>query len=416
MTKRRVVITGLGCITSLAENVDDLFSALCDGKSGISHIEGFDVSDFPVRIGGEIKDFQVEKYFPKRDSKRMDRFSQLALAAAIQAVNDSGLDFDKEDVFRVGAIVATGIGGIQEIEQQHIRMLKGGPGKISPFCVPRLMANAASGNIAIHFGLRGPNFCVLSACASGTNAIGEAYGNIVANRSDVVITGGSEAALSPIGLGSFCGARSLSTRNDEPQLASRPFDKDRDGFVLSEGSAIIVLEEESHAKARGAKIYGELLGYSATDDGYHITAPLPTGEGAAMAMRLALADAEIDPGKMDYINAHGTSTELNDIAESAAIRAVFGDHAYEMLVSSTKSCLGHLLGASGAIELVICSKVIEKSVVPPTINLENQDERCDLKMDFVPNVARESKVDYTLSNSFGFGGHNACLVAGRYNG
>jgi 3-oxoacyl-[acyl-carrier-protein] synthase II len=413
MTRRRVVITGLGCVTALAESADRLFTALCEGKSGISTIESFDTGAYPVRFGGEIKDFDITKYVDQREGKRMDRFSQLAIAAARQAVDDSGLDFAKEDVFRVGVIVGTGIGGIKEIEDQHIRLLNKGVRKVSPFTVPRLMANAAGGNIAIHYGLRGPNFSVISACASGSNAVGEAFSNIIADKSDIVITGGTEAALTPIGLASFCAARSLSTRNDDPPAASRPFDKDRDGFVLSEGAGILVLEEMEHAERRGARIYAELLGYSATDDGYHITAPLPNGEGAAMAMRLAIKDAGIEPDKVDYINAHGTGTELNDIMESAAIKTVFGDHAYKLLVSSTKSCLGHLLGASGAVELIVCIKAINDSTIPPTINLENPDERCDLKMDFVPLEARQADVDIAMSNSFGFGGHNACLIVGK---
>jgi len=413
MSKRRVVITGLGCVTALAESVGGLFTALCEGKSGISTIESFDTSEYPVRFGGEIKSFDVKKYVDHRESKRMDRFSQFAMVAAIQAINDSGLDFAKEDSFRVGAVVGTGIGGIQEIEQQHERLLKKGPGRVSPFCVPRLMANAASGNIAIRYGLRGPNFCAVSACASGSHAIGEAFSNIFSGRSDVIITGGAEAALSPVGLASFCAARSLSTRNDNPKAASRPFDKDRDGFVLSEGAGIVVLEEYEHAKKRGANIYAELLGYSATNDGYHITAPLPDGKGAATTMKLALIDARIGPEKIDYINAHGTGTELNDIAESMAIRTVFGGHAYKLPVSSTKSSLGHLLGASGAVELIVCVKAINESVIPPTINLDNQDERCDLKMDFVSLEARQANVDIAMSNSFGFGGHNACLVVGK---
>jgi 3-oxoacyl-[acyl-carrier-protein] synthase II len=276
------------------------------------------------------------------------------------------------------------------------------------------MGNAASGNIAIRYGLQGPNFSVVSACASGSHAIGEAFCNIICARSDIMIAGGTEAALTPVGLASFCAARSLSTRNDDPLAASRPFDKDRDGFVLSEGAGILVLEEESHAKARGAKIYAELLGYAATDDGYHITAPPPNGEGAAKTMELALIDGGVGKEETDYINAHGTGTELNDIAESAAIKTVLGDHAYKVAVNSTKSCLGHLLGAAGAVELIICVKVINESVIPPTINLENQDERCDLKMDYVPLKPRERKVNIAMSNSLGFGGHNSCLVVGAY--
>jgi 3-oxoacyl-[acyl-carrier-protein] synthase II len=413
MSKRRVVITGLGCVTALAESAGELFAELCEGKSGVSTIESFDTSAYPVKFGGEIRSFDVTTYVNQREAKRMDRFSQFAMAAAIQAVDDSGLDFSKEDVSRVGVIVGTGIGGIKEIEEQHIRLLNKSPAKVSPFCVPRLMANAAGGNIAIHYGLQGPNFCVSSACASGNHAIGEAFRTIVGGRSDIMITGGSEAALTPIGLASFCAARSLSTRNETPATASRPFDRDRDGFVLSEGAAVCVLEEMGHAKKRDANIYAELLGYSATDDGYHITAPLPDGDGAATAMKLALTDAGVEKDKIDYINAHGTGTELNDIAESAAIKSVFGRHAYKIPISSTKSSLGHLLGASGAVELIVCVKAISESAVPPTINLENPDERCDLQMDFVPLEARQAKVNIAMSNSFGFGGHNACLVVGK---
>lgn len=413
MDKRRVVITGLGCVTALAESADGLFSALCEGKSGVSTIESFDASAYASQFGGEIKHFDISKYIDVRESKRMDRFSQFAMAAAIQAVNESRLDFSKEDAFRAGVIVGTGIGGIKEIEEQYIKLLEKGPRKVSPFCVPRLMANAASGNVAIYYGLRGPNFSTASACASGTHAIGEAFCNIAYGRSDIMITGGSEAALSPIGLASFCAARSLSTRNDNPAAASRPFDRDRDGFILSEGAGVLVLEEYEHAKKRGANILAELLGYGATDDGYHITAPLEDGKGAAKAMELALNDAGVEKEKVSYINAHGTSTELNDIAESMAIKAVFGEYAYKIPVSSTKSSLGHSLGATGAVELIICVKAINASVIPPTINLDNQDERCDLKMNYVPWKAQETKVDIALSNSFGFGGHNACLVVGK---
>lgn len=413
MKKRRVAITGLGCVTALAESTNDLFAALCASKSGISTIESFDASAYPVRFGGEIKNFDVTKYIDPRESKRMDRFTQFAVAAAGQAVKDSGLDFSKEDPYRIGSIVGTGIGGIKEIEEQHIKLLEKGVRQVSPFTVPRLMANAACGTIAILYGLKGPNFCVSSACASANHAIGEAFCNIVSSRSDMIITGGTEAALTPLGLASFCAARSLSTRNDAPTRASRPFDKDRDGFVLSEGAGILILEEFEHAKKRRAKIYAELLGYGATDDSYHITAPQPDGAGAAKTMELALADAGVAKEKVDYINAHGTGTELNDIAESSAIKTVFGQHAYKIPVSSTKSSLGHLLGASAAVEFIICVKVINESIIPPTINLEHQDERCDLKMDYVPLKARQTKVNIAMSNSFGFGGHNTCLVVGK---
>ncbi|MBN1391448.1 MAG: beta-ketoacyl-ACP synthase II [Sedimentisphaerales bacterium] len=411
--RRRVVITGLGCVTALGESADELFAALLAGKSGISTIERFDASQFSVHFGGEIREFDVGKYVDYREGKRMDRFSQYAVGAAVQAIKDSGLDIAKEDPYRVGAIIGTGIGGIQEIEEQHIRLLNKGARQVSPLTVPRLMANAASGNIAIQYGLKGPNIAVTSACASGTHAIGEAFCNILAGRSDVMVTGGTEAALCPMGLSSFCAARSLSLRNDDPQHASRPFDRDRDGFVMSDGAAVLILEEYERAKKRGAKIYAELLGYGATDDGYHLTAPKPNGEGAVRVMQIAIADADIELEKIDYINAHGTGTKLNDLAECAAIKTVFGEHAYKLMVSSTKSCLGHSLGATGAIEILICCKTITDSAIPPTINLDNVDEGCDPKIDYVPKEARQAKVNYALSNSFGFGGHNACLLVGK---
>jgi 3-oxoacyl-[acyl-carrier-protein] synthase II len=413
MSRRRVVITGLGCITALSESAEGLFTALCEGRSGISTIQSFNASAYPVQFGGEIKSFDPVKYIEQRESKRMDRFSQFALASAIQAVKDSGLDFSKEDARRAGVFIGTGIGGIREIEDQHVRMLEKGPSKVSPFCVPKLMGNAACGSVSIYFGLRGPNICVVSACASAGHAIGEAFYSIAYGRSDIMITGGSEAALTPIGLASFCALKSLSTRNDDPQAASRPFDRDRDGFVLSEGAGIVILEEYEHAKKRGATIYGELLGCGATGDGYHITAPQPDGMGAIEAMSAALAEAGVPKEKVSYINAHGTSTELNDIAETAAIRAVFGSYAHKVAISSTKSCTGHLLGASAAVELIACLKAIQKSVIPPTINLENIDERCGLDMDFVPKTARQTQVNFAMSNSFGFGGHNSCLIVGK---
>jgi len=413
MNRRRVVITGLGCVTALAESADELFSALCRAESGISRIQSFDTKKFPVNFGGEIKNFDATKYIASRDAKRMDRFTQLATASAIQAVGDSGIDFEAENKHRVGVLVGTGIGGIKEIEDQHKRIIRKGPRKVSPFCVPRLMGNAASGCISILYGLKGPNMCIVTACASASHSIGEAFYSILADRCDIMITGGAEAALTPIGLASFCALKSLSTRNDAPEIASRPFDKDRDGFVLSEGSGIIILEEYEHARKRGARIYCEMLGYGANADGYHITAPDPDGRGAADAMRIALKDARVEPEKIDYINAHGTSTELNDIAESLAIKSVFGDHAYKLAVSSTKGSLGHLLGASGAVEVIVMAKVIEKSAIPPTANLENTDKRCDLKMDYVPLHARQANVDYALSNSLGFGGHNCCLIVGK---
>lgn len=412
MSNRRVVITGLGCVTALGEDPGVFFDALCQGRSGISTIESFDTSEYPVKIGGEVKAFDIDPYVGQREGRRMDRFSQFAVASSIQAMKDSGLDMDKEDPERIGVLVGTGIGGIKEIEDQHIRLLDKGPKKVSPFCVPKLMGNAASGLISIQFGLAGPNLCVVTACASASHSVGEAYWQILNNRADVMVTGGSEAALTPIGLASFCALKSLSTRNDDPTHASRPFDKDRDGFVLSEGAGIVVIEDYEHAVKRGAKIYCEILGYGATGDAHHITAPLPDGSGAARAMERAIRDAGIEKEKIQYINAHGTSTELNDASESLAIRSVFGEHAYSMMVSSTKSCTGHLLGASGAVELVAVAKAIEKSTIPPTANLDNVDPACDLKMDFVPNSPRDFKLRYALSNSLGFGGHNSALVVG----
>ncbi len=408
--QRRVVITGLGCVTALGESAHEVFTAACQGKSGISNIESFDVSEYPVKFGGEVKEFQVKSHVAAREGKRLDRFAQFALASAIGAVEDSGLDFSMENRSRMGVLIGTGIGGIQEIEEQHIRLLKKGPRKVSAFCVPKLMGNAASGIVSIHYGLRGPNMCVVTACASASHAVGEAFYNILTDRSDVMIAGGSEAALTPVGLASFCALKSLSTRNDAPQIASRPFDRDRDGFVLSEGAGVLILEEYEHARRRNARIYAELLGYGATGDGYHITAPLPDGRGAADAMRIALADADVRPEEVDYINAHGTSTQLNDEAESTAIKSVFGDHAFKLAVSSTKSTLGHLLGASGAVELIMCAKAISESVIPPTANLDNVCKKCDPRIDYVPKVAREAEVKVAMSNSLGFGGHNCCLV------
>lgn len=413
MKNRRVVVTGLGCITTLGNSAGELFDALCAGKSGISAIERFDTSAYPVHFAGEIKNFDVTKYMDKREARRMDRFAQFAVAGAIGAVKDSGLELSHEDPYRVGVIVGTGIGGISEIEEQHRRLIEKGPAKVSPFCVPRLMSNAAAGNIAIEFGFRGTNYCITSACASGNHAIGESFCNIVAGRSDVLITGGAEAAVSHIGLASFCAARSLSRKNDTPQQASRPFDRDRDGFVLAEGAGILVVEEYEHAKQRGAHIYAEILGYGATDDGYHITAPLANGEGAAKAMEFALADAQLPGSKVDYLNAHGTGTQLNDLAETSAIKSVFGEDAYALSISSTKSCLGHMLGATAAIEAIVCILAINHSLIPPTINLDNPDERCDSKLDFVPLQAREKDVNIAISNSLGFGGHNSCLAIGK---
>lgn len=413
MNKRRVVITGLGCVTPIGDTVDVFFDAAVNGKNGVEAITSFDCSAFSTRFGGEVKNFDITKFCDYREGKRMDRFCQLAVASAWQALKDCGADLEKEDLDRFGVIYGSGIGGIQEIETQHIRLLNKGPRLVSPFTVPKLMGNAASGTISMMFGLKGPNFCVVTACASASHSIGEAFYNILNDRSDMMVTGGSEAAVSPVGVSSFCALKALSTQNDTPHTASRPFDKDRDGFVIAEGAAALILEEYEHAKKRGAKIYAEMLGYGATADAHHITAPPEDGYGAVKAMEIAIKQSGIAKEKFDYINAHGTSTQLNDIAETLAIKKVFGQHAYKLSISSTKSLMGHSLGASGAIELVATCKMIEKGVIHPTINLDNIDPQCDPKLDFVPKVAKERKINYAASNSFGFGGHNACLVIGR---
>ncbi|AQQ71808.1 3-oxoacyl-[acyl-carrier-protein] synthase 2 [Limihaloglobus sulfuriphilus] len=413
MNKRRVVITGMGCVTALGETADTLYENVCSGKSGVSPIERFDTTDYPVRFGGEVKTFNPDDYINHREAKRLDPFSQYAVASAITAAKDSGIEFDEELALRSGVIIGTGIGGIIEIEAQHIRLLEKGPGKVSPFCVPKLMGNAASGNVSIQLGIKGPNMCVISACASAAHAMGESYNQIAFGRADVVVTGGSEAAVSPVGLASFCALRSLSTRNDDPEKASRPFDVERDGFVLSEGAGVLIFEEYEHAVKRGAKIYAEVLGYAATGDAHHITAPLPDGSGAARGMKLAMQDAQVNPDEIDYINAHGTSTELNDIAETMAIQSVFGDHAKKVALSSTKSCTGHLLGASAAVEMIITAKTIEKGIIPLTANTTEVDEKCGPDMNHVIGESRQQHINIAASNSLGFGGHNATLIIGR---
>ncbi|MFI4913000.1 MAG: beta-ketoacyl-ACP synthase II [Sedimentisphaeraceae bacterium JB056] len=414
MNKRRVVITGLGCVTALGQNVDDLFSALCEGKSGVSNIESFDTSEYPVHFGGEVKSFDLDKYIDYRESKRLDRFSQFASVSAIKALEDSGLELsDEQTANRTGVIIGSGIGGLKEIEEQHARLLEKGPRKVSPFCVPKLMANAASGSVSIAIGAKGPNMCVVTACASSAHALGEAYNYIAHGRAEAMIAGGAEAALTPIGLASFCALKSLSTRNHDITAASRPFDIDRDGFVLSEGAAVLVLEEYEHAVKRGARIYAEFLGYGATGDAHHITAPLPDGKGAARGLKAALEDAGVNPEDVSYINAHGTSTQLNDIAETMAIKSVLGQYAPDAAISSTKSCLGHLLGASGSVELAVCAKAIQTSTIPLTANTTKIDEKCGPELDHVIKESRNQEVKVAVSNSLGFGGHNCSLVIGK---
>jgi 3-oxoacyl-[acyl-carrier-protein] synthase II len=410
---RRVVITGMGTVNSLASDLRPFWEAILAGKSGVGRIEQFDTSAFKVHFGGEVKDWNPEPALDARTARRLDRFTQFALVAAVAAVKDSGLDFTREDPYRCGTVVGSGIGGLNEFEEQHGRYRDSGPGKISPFTIPKMIANAAPGNISIHFGLRGPNTAVSTACASAANATGDALRAIQWGYADVMLTGGSEAAITPMGLGGFCSARALSLRNDDPPAASRPWDRDRDGFVLSEGAGIVVLEELEHARRRGARIYAELLGCGSTADAHHITAPPPDGGGAAHAMEVALLDARLNPQDVHYVNAHGTSTELGDVAETRAIKQVFGEHARRLLISSTKSMLGHLLGASGGVELIATALTLKHGVIHPTINLDHPDPECDL--DYVPRSAREARIRRAISNSFGFGGHNCCLVVGTLN-
>ena len=408
--KRRVVVTGIGAVTSLSCQVNDLWQRLLAGESGIHQLSSFDTSNFKVHFGGELQDWSTGDYIAHREAKRLDRFTQFAMVAGIDAVNDSGIDFDKYDPFRCGVIVGSGIGGLNEIETQENRLFQKGPDKVSPFTIPKLMLNAASGHLSIHYGLRGTNYAVATACASATNAMGDAFKAIQYGEADVVVTGGSEAAITPIGVSGFANMKALSMRNDNPQAASRPFDSDRDGFVLSEGSGILVFEEMEAAKARGADIYAEILGFGASADAGHITQPDSEGTGAARAMSNALNDAGINPNDIDYINAHGTSTPLGDKAETIAIKRVFEDHANKVNISSTKSHLGHLLGASGGVELLVSLLALKHQAAPPTINLEKPDPECDLN--YTPNTPQEIKIERVMSNSFGFGGHNACIVAG----
>jgi 3-oxoacyl-[acyl-carrier-protein] synthase II len=408
--KRRVVVTGIGAVTSLACKVDDMWQKILRGQSGIHALRVFDTSAHKVKFGGDIYDWTVEGYVDRKEEKRLDRFTQFALVAGIDAVNDSGINFSKLDPFRCGVILGSGIGGLTEIEAQHERLLTKGPDKVSAFTIPKLMLNAASGHVSIRYGLRGPNYAVATACASATNAMGDAFKAIQYDDADVMVTGGTEAACTPMGLSGFANMKALSERHDDPAGASRPFDADRDGFVLSEGAGLLVFEELEHAKARGAKIYGEILGYGATADAGHITQPDAEGAGASRSMAAALRDARLNPEQVDYINAHGTSTPLGDKAETIAIKSVFGDHARKVSISSTKSQLGHLLGASGGVELVICMKALVDQVCPPTINYTTPDPACDL--DYTPNTPRERKLRVVMSNSFGFGGHNASIIAG----
>jgi 3-oxoacyl-[acyl-carrier-protein] synthase II len=416
MNDRRVVITGMGVVTPLGSELETFWDNLLKGRSGIGRITRFDTADYDCRIAGEVRDFEPRNVFNNpKDVKRTDRFTQLAMGAAKMAMKDSGIDIEKTNRERFGVIVSSGIGGLKTLEDQHSALVNKGPSRVSAFTIPMLISNMASGLISMEFGLQGPNMCIVTACATSNNAIGESWRIIKFGDADIFLAGGSEASIIPIGLGGFSAMKALSTRNDEPERASRPFDRDRDGFVMGEGAGVVVVEELGHAKARGAKIYCELTGYGLSGDAYHMTAPPPDGEGAARAMKMALEHASIRPDQVDYVNAHATSTDLGDICETRAIKTVFGDHAKNGLsISSTKSMTGHLLGGAGAVEMAICALAIRDSIIPPTINLENPGDECDL--DYTPNKAREKKVRVAVNNSFGFGGHNATLIAMEFAG
>jgi len=414
MNEKRVVITGLGLVTPLGHDVPTTWDALVHGRSGVGPITHFEASEYPARIAAEVKEFDPDSLFGRREARRMDRFTQFAMTAAGQALDDSGLTVTDANARRVGAVIGSGIGGIIAILEQVEVLRERGPRRVSPFLVPMMLPDTAPGQVAISYGLKGPNFAVISACASGANAIGEAAEVIRRGAADAMLAGGAEAAIVPLACAGFTVMQAVSTRNDEPERACRPFDATRDGFVMGEGSGVVVLESEAHARARGARIYAELIGYGATADAFHITAPDETGDGAARAMQAALDQAAIPLQQVGYLNAHGTSTVLNDKGETAAIKTVFGDHAYQLAVSSTKSMTGHLLGAAGAIEAIFSVLALTEGVLPPTINYEHPDPECDL--DYVPNKTRRVPVDVAMSNSFGFGGHNACLIFKRANG
>ncbi|WP_093791854.1 beta-ketoacyl-ACP synthase II [Sporomusa acidovorans] len=410
--KRRVVITGMGAITPVGIGTNTVWQSLIAGKSGIDRITHFDPSEYSTQIAGEVKDFDPTQYIDKKEAKRMDRCTQFAVSAAKMAFEDAGIDFDKEDRSRMGTLIGTGIGGIDTLHEQYKTLFEKGPGRISPFFVPMMIANMPAGQTSITFGLEGPCSCVVTACATGTNAIGDAFKIIQRGDADVMVAGGSEAAVSPAAVAGFCAMKAMSTHNDEPQKASRPFDSGRDGFVMGEGAGIVVMESLDHAVARGAKIYAEIIGYGLNADAYHITAPAPEGAQAAKCMAMAIKDAGIEPDEVDYINAHGTSTPLNDKNETLAIKSLFGTHAKKLKISSTKSMTGHLLGAAGGVETIVAVLTITNNVIPPTINLENPDPELDL--DYVPNKAQEHVVNVALSNSFGFGGHNATILVKKY--
>lgn len=412
MQLRRVVITGLGVISPVGNDKTQFWSSVCQGKNGISRLTQIDPTPYASQIAGEVKGFDPSNFISQKDIKRMDRFVQFGVAASRMATEDAKLDIASEDPYRVGVLVGSGIGGLRVIEAQHKVFLSKGPSRISPFLIPMLIPNMAPGQIAIDLGAKGPNSCEVTACASASHSIGEAFKIVQRGSSDVMIAGGTESCLTPLGVGGFCAMRALSTRNDDPEHASRPFDRDRDGFVMGEGAGIVVLEELEHALKRGTSIYCEIVGYGLSSDAYHMTAPSPDGEGPARCMKSALEDAGLRPEEVSYINAHGTSTVLNDKVETLAIKKVFDESAKKIAVSSTKSMIGHVLGAAGGVELVVTCLAIKENIIPPTINYQNPDPECDL--DYVPNEARSLKVEVALSNSFGFGGHNATLALKKF--
>lgn len=411
---RRVVVTGVGLVIPLGIGIDPVWAKVCEGVSGAGPITKFDVTYYETKIAAEVKGFRSEDYLDPKDIKKMDIFIHYALAATRIAMDDAGLEISGENADRIGVIIGTGLGGLSTIEKYHKVLLERGPQRVTPFFIPMLIANEASGQVAIEYGAKGPNLCVVTACATGAHSIGEAARCIQHDDADAIIAGGVEATITPLALAGFNAMKALSTRNAEPERASRPFDRDRDGFVMGEGGAVVILEELEHARARGAKIYAELIGYGYTGDAYHLAAPDPDGDGAARCMQMALRDAKLSPEAIDYINAHGTSTELNDITETVAIKRVFKDYAHKLPISSTKSMTGHLLGAAGSTEAVFSVLAIRDKIIPPTINYENPDPRCDL--DYVPNAAREAEVKVVLSNAFGFGGTNATLIFKRFEG
>ncbi len=413
MNKRRVVVTGLGLVSPLGIGVEKSWGGMLEGRSGVRRITHFDSTSFATRIAGEVDGFNPEDYIEPKEVKKMDRFIHFGLAASTMAITDSGLKIDEHNAGRVGVYVGSGMGGLPAIEHYHRVLLEKGPRRITPFFIPMLIINLAAGQISIKFGAKGPNSAPATACATGSHAIGDAFKVIQRGDADAMIAGGTESCITPTGIGGFNAMKALSTRNDEPEKASRPFDRDRDGFIMGEGSGILIIEELDHALARKAKIYAEIVGYGLTGDAYHITSPAPGGEGAARCMAMALKDAGMSPSEVDYINAHGTSTKYGDELETQAIKTVFKEHAYKVAVSSTKSMTGHLLGAAGGVEAVVCALTVHHNVVPPTINLENPDPECDL--DYVPNQARKIDIRAAMSNSFGFGGTNACLVFKKFS-